>query len=155
MAFVHGEWYQAEAVECELIASPKKGTKGFKITLKHEEHGLIAGVWWLSASLVKWGDIGERIPQYEACQRRLIALGATIEALMGSNWDQEAARAIVGKKFSILAEINDYDDLSAAIITTPKAKGPALQKVSGASSPFTVRVAHDDQFGASDDDLPF
>jgi hypothetical protein len=157
--FEHDQWYTGAITDVEYIESPVKGTKGLKLTVDVSDRGAIAGIWWLTSSMVTDPDDKSRkCPQWEAAQKRCKQFGCTQDGLVHpQTWLQHIRTALHGQQASVLAEVNNYGDVSASMIGKPKASGSSkFVAAQAAASPFAARpVANSDPFAVSDDDIPY
>ena len=155
--FEHGAWYTGTIKAVDYIKSEKKGTPGLQITVDVSDRGLIAGVWWLTASMVNNPDDKSRkVPQWEAAQIRCKQFGCDQEGLVHpETWLLHIQKTLIGKQASVMADVNNYGDTSAQVICKPKAGGGGgFARAEAAMSPFAARPANSDPFEVSDD-VPF
>ena len=156
--FEHGQWYTGTITGVEYIKSPTKGTPGLQITVDVSDRGTITGVWWLTNAMVSDpNDKARKVPQWEAAQIRCKQFGCTQTGLTEpQTWLDHIRQTLAGQQASVLAEVNNYGDTSAAIIARPKSGGGSKFVVAqAAASPFAARPANADPFAVSEDDLPF
>lgn len=156
--FENGQWYTGAITGVEYIKSPTKGTPGLQITVDVSDRGTITGVWWLTNAMVSDpDDKARKCPQWEAAQKRCKQFGCTQTGLTEpQTWLDHIRQTLAGQQASVLAEVNNYGDTSAAIISRPKSGGGSkFVAAEAAASPFAARPANADPFAVSEDDLPF
>lgn len=156
--FENGQWYTGAITGVEYIKSPTKGTPGLQITVDVSDRGTITGVWWLTNAMVSDpDDKARKCPQWEAAQKRCKQFGCTQTGLTEpQTWLYHIRQTLAGQQASVLAEVNNYGDTSAAIIARPKSGGGSkFVAAEAAASPFAARPANADPFAVSEDDLPF
>lgn len=156
--FEDGQWYTGAIKGVEYIKSPTKGTPGLQITVDVSDRGTITGVWWLTKAMVNDpNDKARKVPQWEAAQIRCKQFGCTQAGLTEpQTWLDHIRQTLAGQQASVLAEVNNYGDTSAAIIARPKSGGGSkFVAAQAAASPFAARPAVDDPFAVSDDDIPY
>lgn len=156
--FENGQWYTGAITGVEYIKSPTKGTPGLQITVDVSDRGTITGVWWLTNAMVNDpNDKARKVPQWEAAQIRCKQFGCTQTGLTEpQTWLDHIRQTLAGQQASVLAEVNNYGDTSAAIIARPKSGGGSkFVAAQPAASPFAARPSNSDPFAVSEDDLPF
>lgn len=156
--FENGQWYTGQIAGVEYIKSPTKGTPGLQITVDVSDRGAITGVWWLTNAMVSDpNDKARKVPQWEAAQIRCKQFGCTQAGLTETQtWLDHIRQTLAGQQASVLAEVNNYGDTSAAIIARPKSGvGSKFVVAQAAASPFAARPANADPFAVSEDDLPY
>lgn len=154
--FENGQWYQGSITAVDHIKSEKKGTPALELTVDVAGHGVIAGQWWLTDTLVSApGDKNRKVPMWEAARMRCKLFGCNDEELVKSDWMEHIRKTLIGQAAAVMAEVNQYGDTKASFIGKPKGNSGGFSKQDHAPSPFAGRQSSSDPFAVADDDVPF